>query len=302
MSDASADGNPMNSETAAEKPSSRSGRESSAAALRRWLADDVSGAMASVPGSPERSQIVELIASAERIYLEPDLCLAAAQTVFRAPGTIERNLGRLSLHQIGALWIEYPHRARLTVAQGQTGPVHGARPEAVGCLIAADPENLDHVATFVCWKLPNGEIHHSYALLHWDIGAFRTAGRAKLLGDGVNERLMALAKATVPPGFLDEMEIWQRLPRNDAEQFGKAVAATEADALGEHMFLLSALLMLESSAVDLEEEEAPEPEGSPASPVRRLARLSANMPQALPWRGPGFSEPLFGGPLRWRRP
>ena len=267
------------------------------------FADELARDLASVQGSQEREYVAALARSAARMVLDPAACRAAADTMRLAPGSIERNLDRLALPDGLPLWIEYPHAERMH-AYGQSGHGPGADewPERVACLLAPDPANPEHVAGFVCWRLADGKIMQSYALLHWDMAAVAALAEA-WSGDaaGSEKRLLGLADVAIPPGFGAEMELLVGEPGPNS-RYEQACIRTERDALGEHVFLLSALLLATSDAVLLEELQA---EGA-ASPQAWMVRLDAASGPVGRWlgaRSPGFRAPLLGnGPLQWSQP
>lgn len=263
-----------------------------------WLADDLAAALAAVPGSPERDHVLGLLRRASRIRLEGAVARAAAETLRDAPDTIERNLGRVSLLGAEALWLEYPHADRRAAFQGAAPAAPGDGPAEVGCLLAADPGQPSHVAAFVAWRAPGGAVHHSYAVLHWDLEALAAAAAGGPPGEA-QERMMALAVASVPPGFATEMEIWQGVSPAVGGDFQRALRHTERQALGEHLFLLCALLVLDSDAAEMHETPGG-PDAGTAPPPSWEARRAAPA-RRWPWdrARPGLSAPRFGGPLRW---
>lgn len=271
-----------------------------------WLADDLAAALDNVPGCLERLHLAGILAQAARVRLDGAVTRAIAETVRAAAGSVERNLDRLSLLGTPALWIEYPHADRIAAFSGPAAPSQGGlAPRDVGCLLAIDPDQPAHVAVFVCWRLCDGTIRHSYAMLHWNSAAIFSAagihGDARTGGGGTGAcgRLMALATASVPPGFAAEMEIWEDIPRSDADAFASALRRTERDALGEHLFLLASLLMLGSSAVQFAAVDR-EPGTGQAWEVG-MAKAPAR--RGWPWARPaaGFS-PRWSGPLAWTAP
>lgn len=279
----------------------------------KWLADSLIEALSSVPGSPEREHVAALLRRASRIRLDGQVAEAAGATVRLAPGSIEQNLDRVTLFDNASLWLEYPHQNRLSAFAGQSRvPVPTEQqPREVGCLLACNPGHETHVAVFVAWRLADGRILHSYAILHWDVAALHRAGdaaRARPPAGAPTERLMALARASMPPGMASEMQIWQDISPNDRERQEEAVLLSMRQALGEHLFLLAALLLLDSSSVELQPlaSEAPQPEQGDEEADIAPPRWDAHMVPAArrwPWRSPppGFSAG-WSGPLRWSRP
>jgi hypothetical protein len=276
------------------------------------LADELS----SVPGSVERSHVASLARCAMRMQLQPDVCRAAAETMRLAPGSIEHHLDRLALPDGLPLWIEYPHADRMAAYGQETGLSTAGQdvPERVACLLAADPANPAHIAGFVSWRLGDARIMQSYALLHWDLQRMAQASReASRSGDtGAERRLFALADVVVPPGFLSEMEVLLGSP-GPGTRFEHALRRTERDALGEHLFLLSALLLATSSAVTIERETQPaanktlptEEADGLGEPVTWMVEMNPDRPAARDWLGrrrSGFRAPRFGGPLSWTQP
>lgn len=268
-----------------------------------WFADDVVTALSSVPGSPEREHVTMLMRRASRIRLDGGVARAAAATVRSAAASIETHLRRVPSVEDIPLWIEAPHLERLQAFE-ETGPgivaFHGM-PEMMGVLLASDPGAPSHVASFLAWRGTNGKIHHAYALLHWDLERMAVAAAAATGREqGAVERLMALADAAVPPGFESEMEIWQNIPPDDADAIAAAIRRTCRDVLGEHLFLLSALLLLGSSAVELEIE--PQEVDLECVPAPAWSARMAEGSLEPSRRRPGFRLPFFGGPLAWSSP
>jgi len=273
-----------------------------------WLADDIVEAFSVVPGSFEREHVLALLRRARRVRLDEQTTSAVAATVRNAIWSIERHAGAVD-PGLAPLWIEYDHAPRLAVYERA---VDGA-PITVGCLLASDPGAPDHVAIFVAWSVAvpegappgtlRGPAHHSYALLHWDLAAFAAAGSAAPeRADGLSEeRLMGLTRTSVPPGLLSELEIWQDIKAANDPRLDAAVVRTQRDALGEHLFLMSALLMLGSTAVEVVPAEV---DGiGDETPDRWEARLvpGAGDPP-WPWTRSGFRVQLLGGPLAWSTP
>lgn len=270
--------------------------------MTAWLADGLEEALRGPCGSPEREQILLLLGRARKIRLDEGLARAAALATAGSCAGIERDLDRLEL-PAPAAWLEYPHAARCA---GGAAPGAGA-PETVGCLLASDPHDPGHVAVFAAWRLGDGRIFHSYALMHWHKGElFSLALRSPARDDGgARDRLMAAARASIPPGLLAEMEIWQGLrpagaplAANDPAPLdrsprGRADAQTLRDVTGEHLFLLSALLLLGSRSVVLSGDPGGEGRWLAAlRPPGRLAGALARIPGLA--RLPGARPPVSG--------
>lgn len=283
-----------------------------------WFADDLAEALSSVPGSPEREHVAALLRRASRIRLDGEVAEAAAATVRLAPGSIEQNLDRITLFDSPSLWLEYPHDSRLRPFQGAAAsPVPSElRPRDVGCLLACNPGHETHVACFVAWRLADERILHSYAILHWDVADLHRRGETarnqpRETTEVSTERLMALARTTMPPGMASEMQIWQDIPPNDRERQEEAVLLSIRQVLGEHLFLLSSLLLLDSSSVELQPTEDSPATLGPNADGGEIADIAPPRWQAhlvpagrrWPWRSPppGFST-SWSGPLRWSRP
>jgi hypothetical protein len=273
---------------------------------RGWLADDLTAALDSVGASMEREHILALLRRSARIRLDGPVARGAANTVYAAIKSIEDTLDHIFLLEDRPLWIEMSHQERLGAAAliELVDPLQSSdlSPLDVGCLLAVDPDAAGHVAAVVAWRNRSGEIHHSYAVLHWDIGMFTKLAAAAQSQDaaGCEARLMELAEVSVPPGMADELEVWQEVSKEDAEATAQAYHQTKRDACGEHLFLLAALLMLNSSAVTLEVVVAAD-EADDVAPIWEAHLL----PQGRQWpwqRRTGFIRPRFGGPLQWRNP
>lgn len=300
-----------------------------------WLADGLDAALASVPGSPERDQVLGLLRAARRVRLSDEVVAAVADTICHAAHTVERNLDRIVLPD-AALWLEYKHAPRaaaLASAGGEPGH-RGHLPETVGCLVACNPADRRQVSTFVAWRYASGAIHHAYALLHWDRARlYEVALAAPARPDGLSgERMLEAAVAAIPPGLMSELEVWQGVEGEDHPWRGEAVIQTQRDATGEHLFLLAAILLLESSAVTLSpapaEPDAPLPEAgarhfpvandnagqAPCAPGANAPTEPAGIMENAfvvslapararwPWQPRGFRSPLLGGVLAWSPP
>jgi len=280
-----------------------------------WLADDLIHSLSLVPGSNERDQLASLLRSAERVRLSAAFAEAAAATVRDGCHGIERNLDRLRF-DTPALWLEYDHAPRLAAFGGGAAGVHP--PETVGCLVARDPEAGDHVAVFVAWRFANGKVHHSYAILHWDLARLFSLSAASPPRDdgGAADRLMEAAGVDIPPGLMGEMEIWQGYDAANHPWRDLAVEQTMRDASGEHIFLLSALMLLGSSATETVPWTPPPPDNVPANddgegggaaageaaaaPAGwREARLRPGLTRPWPWSRGGFEAVPFSGTLGW---
>lgn len=266
-----------------------------------WLADALAEALASVPGSPEREHVLALLRRARRVRLGDDVARAAAETVRHACCSIERNLDHLLLGA-PATWLEYGHAPRAAAFSGDAA-VAGQSPRTVGCLLACNPDRPSQVAIFVAWQFASGAIHHAYALLHWDRAAFlRLAAAAPGRDDGgAPGRLLAAVTASVPPGLMAELEIWQGHDAADGPRREAALLRTRRDATGEHLFLLAATMLIESSAVVLL-PSGPGGAGADAWEAR-LAFPSRRWPWRL-WRrrGGGFRVAALGSRLAWSPP
>lgn len=256
-----------------------------------WLADEVCEAFESVPGGTERIQIVALIGASMRIRLAPALCAAAALTVRLAPLTIEANLGSVCLLGHESLWLEYTHADRVSAYPGSGGVSHG--PHTVGCLLTRNPESPSRVAIFVSWRTHGGGVFHSYAILHWDLAAMAAAPRSGLDSD-CEVRLAGLGGTSIPPGMMDELEIWQDIKAANDPALGRSIAQTTREAFGEHHFLLSTLLLLGSSAVAFDDS------GVDGGPL--VANLKPSKSRRTLWSKGGFRLPLFGSILAWQEP
>ena len=271
-----------------------------------WFADSLLSSLATVPGSPEREHVCTLMGNATRIRLDQHVSAAAASTAHDGLASIEANLDRVSLLPSRPLWIETSVLASI----GQEN-VESTIPviKDVGYLLARDPSRPEHVAIFMAWRKSDSSIHHSYAILNWNL---MTMARNKKLrfqaGERSHEeiagRLMALADAAIPPGFMAEMEIWQNLLPG-SQDMASAIDYTTKHILGEHLFLLAAILLLDSNASVFNE--------CPPASITELDRQDQEPVQCwkvslqpsgfcMPWNPGGFSKPFFRGPLNWRQP
>ena len=249
------------------------------------LAEALVAALASVPGSPERSEILRIMGRARRLHMDAAAATAVASTLKHVPGSIRRNLGRIALET--PVWIEYPHAPRL----GAFGVERDGAPERVGALLAVAPGDGSHLVAFVAWRTTTGVVHHAYALLHWDMAELAWLADQPESGDEA-ERIASAVTADVPAGLREEMLIWQSLRPEGGDAVQKALAQTRRDAVGEAAFLLGALVLLASDAARLEPGTGGE-----------AVRLSPSPPPRWPFRPEvGFRTAPLSDRLLWTDP
>lgn len=211
------------------------------------LFDEVFGALWNVVGSTERDQIIGLMSHARRIRLSPDLAQAVSRTMRDGLDTIESHLGYIGMnHPI--LWVEYPHAARSTAWSNVPGEADVVRD--VGALITAFPDDPQKMAIFVAWRTSGGSVFHSYAMLYWDRADFLKCAANAQRGpvEEISNRLLELAKVSIPNGFREEMEVWQNVKSGD-DHFESAVTQTSLNVVGEHIFLLTTMLLLSTPQI-----------------------------------------------------
>lgn len=282
-----------------------------------WLIDEIQGSLQAVPGSLERDQIVSLMTRAVRMRLSEPLTEAVAQTVLYASDSIERSLSGIR-PLADVIWLEYDHKARARaaadVAEGGYAATADLPVKQVGALVATNPQEQDHLTIFLAWKRTSGEVFHSYALLHWNMHDFAN----HLPGDPrtAHERLMKLGRATLPDGLMTEMEIWHDFEAVNDPRIAEAVKQTTRDVMGEHLFLLAAMLMVNSTVVSVSPIEA-----TPRAPVdddedgwgtedidgeqRNQFFFDLSVAKfSLPWRKAGFriSKLSDRHDIDWKRP
>jgi hypothetical protein len=232
-------------------------------------------------GSPERVHVSELLRQAPRMILDEQTSQAAAQTLALTPETIKHNLDQLSLLGRDVLWIEYPYSVRTVNSDNGI--------EKAGCLLAANPSHPHHIAIFLAWRGNDGITRHSHAILHWDLAKMRA--EAALDGNTL-DILAEQATVSVPPGFIGELEILGEVRAANDPKLGRLIDQATKQVLGEHLFLLSALLLVGSSAVEITLKKQ-----NPTS----IEEVTMRPPQRTRGKG-GFRKPWFNGPLSWSQP
>ena len=234
--------------------------------------------MLSLPGSPERTQIADILATAEEIHLSDPAVAAIARLVTRHEGSIAQSLHHLVSRNVfkmpfgrDAIWLEFNHRPRFAaIGAEDTYSVvlnHVEAQTRMGCLIIREPNNPGHLVIMVAWVDGAGNIAHSYALLHWQaerlciappgrwhqlLGWPRRLWRTDKSGNhnvGIHEagRLYE-CDITIPPGFRSEMEIMNDI--GDPETMARAIKFNHKISMGENVFLMAAMLFLESTRAD----------------------------------------------------
>ncbi|SOC27346.1 hypothetical protein [Thalassospira xiamenensis] len=274
-------------------------------------------ALRQIPGSPEREHIISLLTEISQPFLlDEEVVRQAAWTVKEASETIEQTLPLLTLSQ-PVIWLEYPHLPRQLAFGVDESADEPGLPKVlrVGCLIAVDPEDPTHISIFVAWENSDGGIYHSYAMLHWRLDDFiklAEMSRKEKLTTSTAERLTELAILSIPPGFRDEIMVWEGREHANEDGDSERVLKTKKDALGEHLFLLSALMLMASDATEATEQvvaDVPEtglvdtyiPDTMKMVCTVSLSRKKA--PLFERFRKPGFYPGLGLEPvLRWKSP
>jgi hypothetical protein len=121
---------------------------------QEWLFDLTLIALSQVPGCPERTQIRSLMDEALVLRLGDDVSHAIKDTLAYAPNSIARHAIFFDppAHPV---WLEYA-----------SDPLTNGDPNH-GILIAKNPSEPLQSVGFVVSKDKDGNIHLSYAFLHW---------------------------------------------------------------------------------------------------------------------------------------
>ena len=222
----------------------------------KWLCDELSDYLSNLPGGLEYNQIIFMLQNSIRAKLSGDFVTAVATTIRDRLSTIEDVLDTITLKE-QPLWLEYEHLTRTKVF-GKPETNNTSDTVTVGSLVMCNPNNSQQITIFNAWKTRAGDIYHSFALLQWDLDAFRDK-KINIEEQDINLRLMELGSAGIPGNLLDTMVILNSLSRRP-DLVKKAKTQTIQDVLGEHIFLIGCVEMLSSSSIvmvplDIDSEE-----------------------------------------------
>ena len=254
------------------------------------LRDRLVRAAERIPGAPERTDFLELLAAADAFRIDDDVVSALAREVRIGSGPLEANLDLIRLSDRGA-WFEFSDLPRRPWIGGA---VEGARrPVEAGTLVCVDPDDDDSFLMMGAWDFSGSAghgaalpgVHHSFAALRLsrdDLTAQAFKARCGFAGDesDAETRILENVQAYVPPGFGEELAIFTGVSTPiDREAMEDAAMR---DAVSEAVFSLTVLLFLSSRGAKVSE---PRSDG-----VRAVSLLRR------PWDG--ISRRLMGDGFR----
>jgi hypothetical protein len=199
-----------------------------------WLFDLTLIALTQVPGCPERTQIRSLMDEALVLRLGDDVSRAIKHTLAFAPNSIARHADCFDppTHPV---WLEYA-----------SDPQTNGDPNQ-GILIAKNPSYSLQSVGFVVSKDKEGNIHLSYAVLHWNAQTLSAVSSA----DSPLDELIEETKISIPPGFFEELLVWQS--PDSEEQCSAIVQQAKRIAFEAAAPAITAWLLIESAATRLTE-------------------------------------------------
>jgi len=199
-----------------------------------WLFDLTLIALSQVPGCPERAQIRSLMDEALVLRLGDDVSRAIKDTLAYAPNSIAHHADYFAPPN-HPVWLEY-----------SSDPTPNNDPNQ-GILIVKNPSQPLQSVGFVVSKDKDGNIHLGYAILHWNAQTLAAVSSATSPLD----ELIKETKISIPPGFFEELLIWQS-PESD-EQCSAIVQQAKRIAFEAAAPAITAWLLIESAATRLTE-------------------------------------------------
>lgn len=199
-----------------------------------WLFDLTLIALGQVPGCPERAQIRSLMDEALAFRLGDDVSRAIKNTLAYAPNSIAHHADYFDPPN-HPVWLEYT-----------SDPTTNDDPNQ-GILIAKNPSEPLQSVGFVVSKDKDGNIHLGYAILHWNAQTLAAVSSATSPLD----ELIKETKISIPPGFFEELLIWQS-PESD-EQCSAIVQQAKRITFEAAAPAITAWLLIESAAIRMTE-------------------------------------------------
>ncbi|ANT63084.1 hypothetical protein AYJ57_21675 (plasmid) [Salipiger sp. CCB-MM3] len=217
------------------------------------LLEDLQAMLATVPGAPERDQLLALLPDARQFDVSDGLATAVSDTVSEFPHTIEHNLDFLMLPDT-VCWFEWSERARRTDVDVLMHDVE--HPERIGVMVTYGGEDSDAVIGTVAWRFSDGRVDHAPAFFSWDEAQLEDLSqRARFSYSKVPAeswaRMMSLIYTHVPKGYVDQMEVLEDLRKNGPD-IDTMTGAARREASAEALFMLGVLLMLQTGRVQAE--------------------------------------------------
>ena len=286
--------------------------------------------LTALPRSQDSLDTAELLMSSLWVSFDDAVTSAAMQTARFSPGSILRHLGhlfespspwtlrksknraRMSLMGLDNLWLEISNSARVIPNQvGNSDDIMGSSQiDRVGFLLARDPGEEGHVAIFVSWQQSDGMVNHAAPILHWHghelLGA--RDGYRRSADQDAFMTLMNLGKTTIPSAFAEETAVMNGIAGASRSFLEETMMTARRQVMGEYVFLLALLLMMESHSIETDETWMPGSGNVPGRPgiLVRMGdignSLVSSVADRLYRRRGGFSTSPLGGPMVWRRP
>ncbi len=210
------------------------------------LFEKVFNALSGMVASYEREQIIAHMKEAYRLNVDDEITINITDVIRFNPVSIVRNLDRVKMEH-PVMWIEYNHAPRCdAVGDGYNLKLV----ERVGVLLMTQPETPDHIFSFLAWETTGKRIFFSYAIMSWAFNELNSLLKADVTPENVEELLMDKTHITIPEGLQKEMAEWQEI-KIESKKFSQASKHTMREILGENMFLICLLMLINSRSTKI---------------------------------------------------